>query len=156
MSPLPAAVSAQMPAALNDRRSRTIAAVAGAPILWLLLDATLPSGLPLGVVLQGVVLGSLTGLSALGLVLVYRSSRIINFAQAALGSAASFLAVQLFLVKGWNYYVALGVGLVVAAVIGALCDRLVVQRLFWAPRLILTVATIGLAQILAAMQFAVP
>lgn len=152
MSPLPAAV----PAALTGGRSRRIALIAGAPVAWLILDATLPSGLPLGVVLQGIVLGSLTGLSALGLVLVYRSSRIINFAQAALGSAAAFLAVQLFLVRGWNYYVALAMGLVVAAFIGALCDRLVVQRLFWAPRLILTVATIGLAQILAGVQLAVP
>jgi branched-chain amino acid transport system permease protein len=156
MSPLPAAVSSKLSPALTDRRSRRIALVVGAPIAWLVLDAILPSGLPLGVVLQGVVLGSLTGLSALGLVLVYRSSRIINFAQAALGSAASFLAVQLFLVRGWNYYVALGMGLVVAGIIGALCDRLVVQRLFWAPRLILTVATIGLAQILAGVQLAVP
>jgi branched-chain amino acid transport system permease protein len=160
MSPLPAAVSDAVPAAvssaLSDKRTRVLAAVVATPLAWVVLNAVLPSGLPLGVVLQGVVLGSLTGLSALGLVLVYRSSRIINFAQAALGSAAAFLAVQLFLVKGWNYYVAIGVGLVVAAVIGALCDRLVVQRLFWAPRLILTVATIGLAQILAALQFAVP
>ncbi len=63
---------------------------------WVVLNATLPAGLPLGVVLQGIVLGSLTGLSALGLVLVYRSSRVVNFAQAALGSAASVLAIQLF------------------------------------------------------------
>ncbi len=145
-----------VPAALADRRSRVAAAVIGAPIAWAVLNAVLPSGLPLGVVLQGIVLGSLTGLSALGLVLVYRSSRIINFAQAALGSAAAVLAVQLFQVKGWNYYVALLTGIVVAALVGALCDRLVVQRLFWAPRLILTVATIGLAQILGAFQLAVP
>ncbi|MGQ0630521.1 MAG: ABC transporter permease subunit [Sporichthyaceae bacterium] len=126
------------------------------PITWLVLNATLPSGLPLGVVLQGIVLGSLTGLSALGLVLVYRSSRIVNFAQAALGSAAALLAVQLFQVRGWNYYLALLFGLVVAVGVGVLCDRLVVQRLFWAPRLILTVATIGLAQILSGLQLAVP
>ncbi|MGQ0625513.1 MAG: ABC transporter permease [Sporichthyaceae bacterium] len=145
-----------MAGARADRRVHSVAAVAGLPVTWAILDATLPSGLPLGVVLQGVVLGSLIGLSALGLVLIYRSSRIVNFAQAALGSAASLLAVQLFAVRGWNYYLAMLFGLVVAVAVGALCDRLVVQRLFWAPRLILTVATIGLAQILTGMQLAVP
>ncbi|TMK39039.1 MAG: hypothetical protein E6G66_18070, partial [Actinobacteria bacterium] len=51
---------------------------------WPMLNIVLPSGLPAGVVLQGVVLGSLTGLSAVGLVLVYRACRIVNFAQATL------------------------------------------------------------------------
>ena len=140
----------------TDRRARAGLAAVGLPVAWAVLNAVLPAGLPLGVVLQGIVLGSLTGLSALGLVLVYRSSRVVNFAQAALGGAAAALAIQLFLLKHWNYYLALLAGLAAAAVVGALCDRLVVQRLFWAPRLILTVATIGLAQILAGAQFAVP
>jgi branched-chain amino acid transport system permease protein len=135
---------------------KALGAVVALPVLWAVLDTTLPSGMPLGVVLQGVVLGSLTGLSALGLVLVYRSSRVINFAQAALGSAAAAFAIQLFQTKGWNYYLALVAGLVVAAVVGALCDRIVVQRLFWAPRLVLTVATIGLAQVLSGGALAVP
>jgi branched-chain amino acid transport system permease protein len=139
-----------------DPRGRAALTVVGLPLAWAVLNATLPSGLPLGVVLQGVVLGSLTGLSALGLVLVYRSSRVVNFAQSALGAAAATLAIQLFLLKNWNYYLAIVAGLMAAAIVGALCDRLVVQRLFWAPRLILTVATIGLAQILAGAQFAVP
>jgi len=62
--------------------------------------------LPPGVILQGIVLGSLTGLSAMGLVLVYRACRIVNFAQATLGSAAGVLATQLFQHRGWNYYAA--------------------------------------------------
>jgi branched-chain amino acid transport system permease protein len=135
---------------------KALAGCVAAPLAWVVLDAVLPSGLPLGVLLQGVVLGSLTGCSALGLVLVYRSSRVVNFAQAALGSAAAVLSVQLFSTKHWNYYAALAAGVLAAGAVGALCDRVVVQRLFWAPRLILTVATIGLAQILSGAQLAVP
>jgi branched-chain amino acid transport system permease protein len=133
-----------------------LALLVALPAAWALLDATLPSGLPLGVVLQGAVLGSLTGCSALGLVLVYRSSRVVNFAQAALGSAAAALSVQLFSTKHWNYYAAVLTGVAVAAAVGALSERIVVQRLFWAPRLILTVATIGLAQLLSGATLAVP
>jgi branched-chain amino acid transport system permease protein len=66
------------------------------------------------------------------------------------------LSVQLFSTKHWNYYAAVAAGVLAAATVGALCDRIVVQRLFWAPRLILTVATIGLAQILAGAQLGVP
>ncbi|HEY2832171.1 MAG TPA: ABC transporter permease [Sporichthyaceae bacterium] len=131
-------------------------ALIGLPVGWAVLNAVLPSGMPLGVVLQGIVLGALTGLSALGLVLVYRCSRVVNFAQAALGSAAAVFAIQLFQTKGWNYYLALLAGLVVAALVGALCDRVVVQRLFWSPRLVLTVATIGLAQVLSGAALGVP
>ena len=112
--------------------------------------------LPPGVVLQGIVLGSLTGLSAMGLVLVYRACRIVNFAQATLGSAAGVLATQLFLHRGWNYYAAFAVGIVTAALVGALADRLIIQRFFWAPRLVLTVATIGLAQILSGVELTLP
>ncbi|HEU5449772.1 MAG TPA: hypothetical protein VFW57_12235, partial [Acidimicrobiia bacterium] len=114
----------------------------------LLVGSFLSDSLPPGIILQGIVLGSLTGLTAIGLVLVYRACRIVNFAQAALGSAAGMLATQLFQQRDWNYYAAFAMGVVVAAAVGALADRLVIQRFFWAPRLVLTVATIGLAQVL--------
>jgi len=112
--------------------------------------------LPPGIILQGIVLGSLTGLTAMGLVLVYRACRIVNFAQAALGSAAGMLATQLFQQRDWNYYASFAMGLLVAALVGALADRLVIQRFFWAPRLVLTVATIGLAQILSGIEQTLP
>jgi branched-chain amino acid transport system permease protein len=112
--------------------------------------------LPPGIILQGIVLGSLTGLTAMGLVLVFRACRIVNFAQAALGSAAGMLATQLFQQRDWNYYASFAIGMVVAALVGALADRLVIQRFFWAPRLVLTVATIGLAQILSGVEQTLP
>ncbi|MDQ1517830.1 MAG: branched-chain amino acid transport system permease protein livM, partial [Actinomycetota bacterium] len=148
-------VTARLTAGLRfaPRRLMLIAALVAA---WPVLNAVLPSGLPAGVVLQGVVLGSLTGLSAVGLVLVYRACRIVNFAQATLGSAAGVLATQLFQHRGWNYYAAFAAGLATAAIVGALADRLVIQRFFWAPRLVLTVATIGLAQILSGVELTLP
>jgi branched-chain amino acid transport system permease protein len=139
-----------------DRAPRRLFPIIGVLAAWPVLDALLPDGLPAGVVLQGVVLGSLTGLSAVGLVLVYRACRIVNFAQAALGSAAGMLATQLFQQREWNYYVAFAMGIVVAALVGALADKLVIQRFFWAPRLVLTVATIGLAQILSGVELTLP
>ncbi|MGC1511783.1 MAG: ATP-binding cassette domain-containing protein [Acidimicrobiales bacterium] len=134
----------------------TIWWVGGAVLAWPFLAAVLPSGLPLGVVLLGLVLGSLTGLTAIGLVLIYRGARVVNFAQSALGGVAGVIAIEMFSAWHWNYFVTLAVGLLVAGVVGAAVDRIVIQRFFWAPRLILTLATIGLAQIFGGSQLIIP
>ena len=123
---------------------------------WLVARALLPSGVPLGVVLWGSVLGSLSALTAMGLVLVYRSSRIINFAQADIGGLAAAIAVVM--VTGWHvsYFVALPIGLATAMATGWVIDVVVVRRFFNAPRLILTVATIGVAQVLGGLEVGLP
>ena len=63
--------------------------VLGFLVAWLIGRAVFPSGLPFGVVLYGVVLGALSSLTAIGLILIYRSARIINFAQADIGGLAA-------------------------------------------------------------------
>ena len=104
----------------------------------------------------GVITGALSSLTTLGLVLIYRSSRIINFAQAEIGGVAASLAVVLVANKGINYFLAVTLGLALALLSGALIEVSVVRRFFQAPRLILTVATIGLAQVLGAATIFIP
>ena len=118
--------------------------------------ALLPNGLPFGIVLYGLILGGLSSLTAMGLVIVYRSARIINFAQAEIGGLAASVAVVM--VIGWHlpYFLAVPVGMIFAFGTGALVDLTVVRTLFRAPRLILTVATIGLAQVLGAAELFLP
>jgi branched-chain amino acid transport system permease protein len=107
---------------------------------------------PNGIFLQGLVLGALNGLLAMGLVLVYRTNRIINFAQGALGAFAATLAGWLVQRWGWPFYAAVLVGLVAAVASSAFVEWAIVRRFAKAPRLILTVATIGIAQILGAVE----
>ena len=107
---------------------------------------------PNGIFLQGLVLGALNGLLAMGLVLVYRTNRIINFAQGALGAFAATLAGWLVQRFGWPFYAAVFVGLVAAVASSAFVEWSVIRRFAKAPRLILTVATIGIAQILGAIE----
>lgn len=118
--------------------------------------AALPQGLPLGVVLLGLVYGGLTALTAIGLVMVYRAARIVNFAQAEIGGLSSSVAVVM--VAGWHlpYFLALPVGLAVAVAAGAWIDLTLMRFLFRTPRLLVTVATIGLAQVLAAGELEIP
>jgi ABC-type branched-subunit amino acid transport system ATPase component/ABC-type branched-subunit amino acid transport system permease subunit len=123
---------------------------------WGLLHALLPQGMPPGILLVGVVVGSLYGLIAVGIVLVYRANKVVNFAQAEFGSVAAVLAIELVLVWKVNFFLAVLAGLVIAAGMGALVDILVIRRFANAPRLILAVATIGLAQILNGVAILLP
>ncbi len=67
-------------------RWRTAAVVVAAlALLYVGADRLLPDHLPPGVLVKGVVHGGLDALTAIGLILVYRSARIINFSQAAIG-----------------------------------------------------------------------
>jgi len=125
-------------------------------VAWALAGALLPNGLPLGVVLLGLVLGGLSALTAMGLVIVYRSARIINFAQAEIGGLSAAVAVVMVTGSHLPYFAALPVGLAVAILTGLVVDLSVMRRLFAAPRLIVTVATIGVAQILGALELVVP
>ena len=131
-------------------------ALPAAVIACFLAGLLMPNGLPLGVVLLGLVLGSLQALIALGLVLLYRSSRIINLAQAEIGALAAATAVVLVAGEHLPYIVAVPLGLVVAGLTGALIDATVIRRMFTAPRLIVMVATIGLAQVLGAGEIFLP
>lgn len=111
---------------------------------------------PGGVWLLGIVLGLLAALVALGLALVQRANRVLNFAQADLGTLPTALAYGLIVFWGVPYLVAAFAGLLAAAVLGGLVEFLVIRRFFRAPRLVLTVATIGLSQLFLVGSLLVP
>lgn len=110
----------------------------------------------LSVLLLGAVLGTLSALIAIGIVLIYRANRIINFAQGDLGGVAGVLAGSLIVGPGWPFFAAVGVGFVFAALLGAATEFLFIRRFATAPRLVLTVATIGIAQIFQVAQLGLP
>lgn len=122
--------------------------VAGFLVGFPLLGALLPDGAPLGVILQGAVFGTVTSLLAMGLILLYRTDTIINFSYGAMGLVGGNLGVNLYLEAGWNYFLAIAVGVLGGLLLGAVVELVVIRRFKNASRLTLTVATIGLAQIL--------
>ena len=111
---------------------------------------------PAGIVVRGLVVGGLTAMVALGMALVYRANRIINFAQADLGLAPTILAFLLIDQSGLPYPVAAVVGLAAAVALGATTERVVIRRFAHSPRLLVTVATIGLSQVLVAVAALLP
>ncbi|HET6875116.1 MAG TPA: ABC transporter permease [Acidimicrobiales bacterium] len=125
-------------------------------VAWAILSHVLSRGLPPGIVVMGLVFGSFYAMVAVGLVLVYRASRIINFAQANTGVLAAILAIEMVIQWGLNFFVAVFLGLAIGLGIGALINVAIVRRFRRAPRLILTVATIGIDQVLTALALIIP
>ena len=111
---------------------------------------------PLGTMAFGAVIGLLYAMVAMGLILVYRANRIINFAQAEMGAVSAVMAVLLVKVHHVPYVVGFVVAIVSAALSGWLVELLIVRRFARAPRLVLSVATIGVALIFATIQFYLP
>jgi branched-chain amino acid transport system permease protein len=127
-----------------------------APALGLVAVQLVFFGLPAGAWIRGVVLGLLIALLAVGMALVYRANRVINFAQADLGFVPTSLAVGLIVFSGLPYLFGFGVGLAAAIALGAIVELAFVRRFAKASRLVLTVATIGITQLLAAFALLVP
>ena len=113
-------------------------------------------GVPAGAFIRGTVLGLLTALLAIGMALVYRANRVINFAQADLGNVPAALAVGLVVFSGLPYLLGLGIGLVSAVALGAVVELALVRRFVRSPRLVLTVATLGITQLLGVLGIMLP
>jgi branched-chain amino acid transport system permease protein len=124
--------------------------------LWALTARIWPESAPFGVIILGIIFGTATGLLAIGLVLIYRANTIINFSYAAMGAVGGVLMVNLYLEQKWPYYLTLAIGVATGLLLGGLIEFTVVRRFANASRLILTVATIGLAQLLGGVSALIP
>jgi branched-chain amino acid transport system permease protein len=88
--------------------------------------------------------------------LVYRANHVLNFAQGELGLLPTVVASALVAWSGLPTPVGFGLGLLLAVVVGGAVELLLIRRFARAPRIILMVATIGVAQLLALAALAAP
>jgi branched-chain amino acid transport system permease protein len=100
----------------------------------------------------GVVQGGIYGLLALGLVLVYKGSRVLNFAQAEIGTVSLFLAYWLITEHHLPWIAGAACALLLGAGIAMGFERLIVRPMGSAPRLSVAVATIGLLTFLLSLE----
>ncbi len=107
------------------------------------------------VVTLGVLTGLTYGVLGVGLVLVYRTNRIVNFAHAELGVFGAAVFGLATTRGGVPYYLAVPIALVVPAIAGAAAEAAVVRRLRNAPRLMSIVATLGVGQLLLLVSLVV-
>ncbi len=106
---------------------------------------------PAPYLLLGVIHGMVYGLLAVGLVLIYRSNRIINFAHGQVGAFGATVFAWAVTKAHVPYFVAFVPALAVSAVASALAEVLVIRRLRKAPPLMSIVATLGVGTVLVAL-----
>ena len=93
--------------------------------------------------LDGLSVGMIYAAVALSLVLIWRSTRILNFAAGAMAMLTAYIALSL-LDRGVNYWVAFAGALVSGLVIGALVERVFVRPVENKPPINAVIVTLGL------------
>lgn len=106
--------------------------------------------------LKGVFQGVAYGLIALGIVLLYKSNGIFNFAQGEFAGSAAFMTLLLY--TGYSFWpklpygFAVLAGLTFAVFIALLTEQVVIKPLFHRPKVVLLVGTVGVALLLIALE----
>ncbi|MBI4729215.1 MAG: branched-chain amino acid ABC transporter permease [Acidobacteria bacterium] len=93
----------------------------------------------------GVFQGATYGLLAVGLVLVYKGTRVFNFMQGEFGTVAAYATWGLVANAHVPYGFAVLAGLACAVLLGLVVERLVIRPLLDSPKITLLVATVGAA-----------
>ena len=102
------------------------------------------------VIVNGLFVGLVYGLLAVGLVVVYRGSRIINFAYGEIGMIGAFVFSELWVDSGVALLIALAVGVGLSAALGALTEVVLIRPLRGQPPLTAMVGTLGVAALVLA------
>ncbi len=108
------------------------------------------------IVFDGVVQGLAISVIAVGVVLVYRATRIINFAVGNMGVVGAAVLSLLVVQYHVPFWVALVVALLLGLAFGAVVDLAIIRRLRKSPRVVVLVATIGVSQLAAAIAIKIP
>src|SRR4051794_23440183 len=114
-----------------------VAAAAG------LLVGSLRSATFAQLTVQGLALGAVYGILALALVLVYRATRVINFAQGELAMATTYIAYKL-IQWGLSYWEAFAATLAIALVLGTVLELTLIRPVLHRSAIAAVIVTVGL------------
>src|SRR6201981_3396148 len=101
---------------------------------------------------SGIALGCVYGLIALGFVLVYKATEVVNFAQGDLMMLGGFFAFTFIGILGLNYWIGFACAVAAMALFGMLAERLVVRPILGYPQFSIIMATIGLGYFLRSVS----
>ncbi len=95
-------------------------------------------------IVSGVALGCVYGLIALGFVLIYKATEIVNFAQGDLMMLGGFFAFTFIAIVGLNYWIGFGMAIIAMAAVAMLAERVLIRPILGNPQFSIVMATIGL------------
>lgn len=97
----------------------------------------------LNTALGGLTLGMVYAAFALALVLIWRSTRVVNFAQAPMAMVTTFIALVV-IDAGYSYWLGFAAALAAGLLLGALLERLVVRHVDGKGEINAVILTLGL------------
>ena len=103
-------------------------------------------------IILGLISGSIYALIALGIALVYKSSRVLNFAQAEIGTLTLYATYGVTVSLGLPWIVGAFASIVGGLAIGLVFELLVIRRMITASRVTVAVATIGLFSLMLSLE----
>jgi branched-chain amino acid transport system permease protein len=98
-------------------------------------------------VLSGLAVGCIYGLVALGFVLIYKATELVNFAQGDVMMLGAFTCYMFVVWDGLGYWAAFALAVAVVALFGAVLDAAVLRRVLGQPQFAVVMLTIGLGAI---------
>ncbi|MFQ6013903.1 MAG: branched-chain amino acid ABC transporter permease [Anaerolineae bacterium] len=100
----------------------------------------------------GILTGGVYALVALGLVLIYKSSQVFNFAQGTLLMFGAFVCWHFLVPLGWPLWLSLIAAIIVAVLMGLLIERLALRPLIGQPILATIMMTLAMAELIKGLS----
>jgi branched-chain amino acid transport system permease protein len=102
-------------------------------------------------IVSGLAVGAIYGLVAMGFAVIYKATGIVNFAQGEMGMLTAYVTWSLATTMGTGAVGTVVMSVVVGAVLGLLCERLIMRPMLGEPVLSVLLVTVGLAVVLRSM-----
>jgi len=101
--------------------------------------------------LTGLTNGAILALAALGFVLIYKASDVINFAQGEFLLIGAYLIYAMMVQFGLHWTLGMVITLLIAILLGVLIERLILRPMIGEPLISVIMVTIGLSSLLRAV-----
>ncbi|MEM7581884.1 MAG: branched-chain amino acid ABC transporter permease [Acidobacteriota bacterium] len=109
----------------------------------------------LQLLISGTSQGCVYGLIALGFVLIYKATEMVNFAQGDVMMVGAFLAYTFINVMGWPFWWGFLAAVASMALLGMVLERVVLRPMIGEPPFAVLMITIGLGFVLRALASAI-
>jgi len=112
--------------------------------------------MPAQIIISGVAMGCIYALVAIGFVMIYKSTEIVNFAHGDLMMLGAFVGYSLIEVAALNYWVGLAITAVVMFGVGWVMDAAILRRVIGMPQFAVIMLTVGIGFVLRTLVSITP
>lgn len=108
------------------------------------------------IVVSGMVVGSIYALAALGIVLIYKSSRVLNLAHGQIIAAGTFITYALTVWVSIPIFFSFLISMIITFFLAMSVEKIFLRRLIGEPIISVIMVTIGLSSILDGLIYLTP